>query len=92
MLKENRDIKTDDDYSDYASQMFEGFLERLLTIEWATRKVNDDDPFDDEVDFVWTRRAMRLIENYKRRLYDVGYENFPEGDIFIYNNTYYQEY
>lgn len=90
MIKENRNINTADDYNEWATEMLHCMIERVQELPWSTRRPNEDDPVDDDFSFMWTRRAIRLIEDYKSRLYRVGDKYFP-NEIEIEDSILYQD-
>lgn len=74
-------IETDDDFNMVVEDMFTEFLKDLSKKDWATRPIEDDDSCDNGIEYVYTTRAMRLIDRYKSRMCKVGNAHFPDGDI-----------
>ena len=74
-------IESDEDFNLVADDMFTEFLEGLIIEKGMTRKPREDDMVDEGLEFVYTEKAMRLIETYRRRICRVGNHHFPNGDI-----------
>jgi len=91
-FNKDKGIENDYDYSCIASELFECFLEQLIRDLSMTREINeDDDLVPDRCAFVYTQKAVRVIENYRNRLYRIGEAHFPDGDINI-SSYLYNEY
>lgn len=92
MIKESRKIENVDDFNDYASEMWTAFLETFTVENGLIRPITENDDFvDPEWEFIYTNRGMKLAEDMKGRLVDVGNKHFQDEDIQI-ESTYYQEY
>lgn len=70
------EIKNGKDYSLVCCDMVDEFAESLFDFSWAK---DESYPFDSsEVDFVWSKRALSLIERYVTRMIKLGEEKFDD--------------
>jgi hypothetical protein len=80
-----------DDFNEYASQIFEEYLKTFTKENGLIKDVTEDDYVDDECQFLYTQKGMRLVDRMKDRLVKVGNHHYPNEDIEI--ETYmYREY
>lgn len=80
------DIKTAEDYNFICDDMISEFMQDMRPESGMTREPTQEDieNFDGyEIGFMYTQKAMRLLDRYTRRLGDLGKKYFPEEDIHI---------
>lgn len=77
-------IEDVDDFNEYASQLFENYLENFTLENGLIREVTEDDGGDTEsLSFIYTNRGYRLADKMRSLLYKVGNAHFPNDDIEI---------
>ena len=83
-------IKDIDDYNDYASYIFEDYLEGFTKENGLIRDVREDDILEDyeRITFVYTMKGMRLAEKMRDKLWDIGLAHFPEDEFDISIQTH----
>ena len=81
-----------DDYTDYANEMFEAYLETFTKEDGLIRDLQEGDILSDgeyeDTEFVYTRKGDRLAEKMQRKLYEIGEAHFPDKFIEIKTNLY----
>lgn len=90
-MNQLKNILNADDFEGVLNDNFEGLLESLKDNRKFVIPVDDyDGPIEDHWQWVYTGRAMILIENYRRRLHMLGEKLFP-GVEFEISSSLYQE-
>ena len=80
----SEEIEGDDEMSELLSQAFEEFCEDAESGEGMTRPIEEEDDGDVEwASFMWTDKAIKIIEAERNRLHQIGIKYFPDGDICI---------
>jgi hypothetical protein len=81
-------IKCADGFNDYATEIFEKFLEGFTKENKLIRDVEEDDMADEEIVFMYTNKGMKLADRMKGKLLKVGSKYFPDDDIDIITNMF----
>ena len=93
MFGKSKNIKDVSDFNDYASDMFEEFLEGFTEEEGLIRKPEEDEIYEEGWTFIYTNKGQTLAEKYLTRLYTVGAKMFPDDlDYLEISSRLYQEY
>lgn len=81
------------DFNEYATGIWEEFLQSLSGDSRFIRKATEDDEVEENVEFIYTPKGAKLAERMRDRLIDVGVRHFPndEFDIEIESNYYQQD-
>lgn len=79
--------------NDGLSEMFGSFLIQLEGNTEMTREPTEEDgDFKEEnIAFMWTDKACRLIHEEKKRLIEIGKKYFPNDDIEV-ESTMFKEF
>jgi len=79
----NKNIQDDDDFNAYVEDVFTTFLEKMQDDEKYLRPITEDDDFwlPEGCTHVYTTKAMKLIDRYRKRIFYIGHAHFPNGDI-----------
>jgi hypothetical protein len=94
MIKQDKNIIDTDDFNCYASDMFDDYLSRFSVENGLKRYVNTGDVVDENWEFIYTNKGVRLAEKYIRLLNIVFDNHFPEAEWFefeIYSHLYQEE-
>ncbi len=89
--RERIEIKNHYDLDSIINDMFEEFLESLITKEWAIKHTDiDDDMFQYENNFEWyyTEKGQNIVERYKNRMQKIFDKYFPD-EFLIFRSTLY---
>lgn len=94
MTKEDRGaVNSSEDLNDLMSFMFEAFLVSLQEKEGITTSVDDEDScfgIEEGIAFLYTSKAERIIDRYKKRMEAVFEKNYPLDDFEMYSHQYRQ--
>ena len=72
-FNKNKGIETDNDFNDYVSEMLDEFLYSFTLESGLIREIEEDDEdIDESWTYLYTSRAIRLKDNYERRLFQVA--------------------
>lgn len=87
------DVEDASELEELLCEQLDEYLQDLEKEDGMTRRVDEDDIIDDpdKVKFMWTHKAMNLIESEITNLSIIAYKYYPEGDIEI-KSIYCQEY
>ncbi|MCC9016946.1 hypothetical protein [Flavobacterium lipolyticum] len=95
MKNKRIEIKSEQDLNCILSEMIDDFLESMVGIEKYTREPTDEEFGDfefSEIDlgFIYTPKAIDLLERYKTRVKKIFAKYFDEDrfDLNLYNITY----
>lgn len=93
-FNKDKGIEDVDDFNCYVEEQFTCFLIELIKDPSMTRPINeDDDVGDDEVKFIYTNKAIKIIDRYKSRIHKIGEAHFPNDLLEIECESYmYKEF
>ena len=91
-LNYKRNISDSDDFNDYASEMYQEYLQTFTIENGLIRKMTENDYGDPDWEYIYTTKGMRLAERMKDRLIEVGKAHFPSDYIEIDAGSYLIEY
>ena len=85
----NKGIEDADDFSEVASEQLSCFLEELIKDPSMIREIDENDDFvPDGCTFLYTPKAVKIIEDYRSRLHRIGETHFPDNYEDININSY----
>ena len=84
----NKGINEDEDFNDYAEDVFEGFLSTFTVDNGLIRIATENDEVGDEIEFLYTTKGARLAERMQDRLINLGCRYFPDGNIRVESHLY----
>lgn len=87
----DEEIEDEEDMSYLLSEsMFTPFLEDLEKEPGMLEPLDEDTMWcaDEGISFLWSDKAMKLIEKEHNQLYSIGMKYFPDGDIEITSHLY----
>jgi hypothetical protein len=78
-------VKDDYEYSEAAAESIDEFCKDLQKEEGMTRSVTENDAYEeiDNIAFVYTHKAQKLIESEINAWTMLGLQHWPDGDIDI---------
>jgi hypothetical protein len=81
-FKPEKQITDYHSFNEYTCEMLEVFLESMQGKREFLRLVDkDNDDVPEEWEFMYTNRAMRLINRFKERVMKVGFARYDEDDV-----------
>ena len=87
-------IKNADDLNDVLSDMFQDFLFDFRDRNGLTYEATGESPlieYEENIQWYYTKKAMMLIERWKRRMKKV-FENYFPNDEFNPQTVFYKEF
>ncbi len=88
----NKNIADCDDYNEYASELFQEFLQTFTIESGLIRKMTENDYGDEDWEYIYTNKGMILAKRMKDRIIKVGEAHFPCDYIEIDAGNYLMEY
>lgn len=81
------EIKSADDFNCICQDMLDDFSNELWEMEGMKELIPDDDRLShdipNEATHYWSIKAIRIIERYEKRLFNIGVKYFDEMDLEI---------
>lgn len=89
----NEEISDDWDMSEVLSEELTTYCEYLQKQEGMTRKVTEEDGSEPNEywSFMWTDKAMKLIDTELKWLSGIAHKYYPDGDVEIISHMYREE-
>lgn len=84
-----KDVETIEDFEGRVEQIMDDYLFSFVGVDGLTREPTEEDQDSfcgEDIGWMYTRRAMKLIDRIKDRIRKVGERHFPGQDFEIITN------